>query len=87
MTLLSDVAERQRIASLAQRALDKRQPSQYRVDVDSDNVLHEDDWYQVLVKTPGDVRTYEFYDVLANAEAELQDEQGLQILLVPVVGD
>ena len=87
MTLLTDVAERQRIARLAQQELDKRQPRDYRIEVDVNSVLHEDDWYQVLVKTSGDVRTYEFYDVLAQAEGELQDEQGLHILLVPVVGD
>ena len=87
MTLLNDVAERQRLARLAQDALDKRQPRKYRIEVDQDNVLHEDDWYQVLVKTPGDVRTYEFYDALAEAEGELQDERGLHILLVPVAGD
>jgi len=87
MTLLADIAERKRIAALAQKALDKRQPRDYRIDVDATNVLYEDDWYQVLVRTPGDVRTYEFYDVVAEAEGELQDEQGLHILLVPVVGE
>jgi hypothetical protein len=87
VTLLNDVAERQRIAGLAQAALDKRQPRTYRIEVDAENVLQEDEWYQVLVRTPGDVRTYEFYDVLAEAEGELQDEQGLHILLVPVAGD
>jgi hypothetical protein len=87
MTLLADAAERKRIAERAQAALDKRQPRQYRIVADAENVLHEDDWYQVLVQTPNDVRTYDFYDVLAQAEAELQDEQGMNVLLVPVVAD
>ena len=87
MTLVADSTERARIATVAQEALNRRQPRDYRIDVDPSSVLHEDDWYQVLVKTPNDVRTDEFYDVLAQAEAELQDERGLNILLVPVVGD
>ena len=87
MTLLTDAQERSRIASLAQQALDRRQPRAYRIEVDAENVLQEDDWYQVLVKTPNDVRTYEFYDALAEAEGELQDDRDLHILLVPVAGD
>jgi len=49
--------------------------------------LKDDEWYQLLVTTPNDVRTFEFYDALAQAEAELQDERHLKILLVPVIGD
>jgi hypothetical protein len=87
VTLVADSTERSRIATFAQEALNRRQPQGYRIDVDPSSVLRDDDWYQVLVRTPNDVRTYEFYDVLAEAEAELQDERGLNILLVPVAGD
>ena len=87
MTLVADASERKRIAELAQRALDRHQPSGYRIVADPQSVVQDDEWYQVLVTTPGDVRTYAFYDMLAEAEAELQDEQGLKILLVPVAGD
>ena len=49
--------------------------------------MEEDDWYHVLVTTPDDVRDRDFYDVLADAEAELQDDQGYHYLLVPVIAD
>lgn len=87
MTAILDTGERDRLAQLAQTALDRHQPGSYRITVDKSNIMHEDDWYHILVTTPQDVRTYEFYDALAEAEAELQDQQGLHLLLVPVIGD
>jgi hypothetical protein len=87
VTLVADPTERERVATLAQAALDRHQPKAYALRVARDSVLQEDDWYRVVVTTPDDVRTYEFYDALAEAEADLQDEQGLNILLVPVAGE
>jgi len=74
-------------AELVQAALDRRQPNGYRLRADAESILGEDGWYHVLVTTQGDVRTYAFYDALAEAEGELQDERGLNILLVPVHAD
>jgi hypothetical protein len=87
VTLLSNQVEVQRITRIVQAALDRRQPSGYRIEVQPDGVLQEDDWYHVVVRSNQDVRTYDFYDVLAETEAELQDEQKINVLLVPAVGD
>jgi hypothetical protein len=86
MTRVTDQDEMKRVVSLAQEALDRHQPRSYRVRVEPGAVLKEDDWYHVVVRSDNDdVRTYDFYDVLAEAEAELQDQQHLNILLVPAV--
>jgi len=87
MAVIADAAEAARITSLVQRALDKRQPRSYRVQVEPGGVLREDDWYHVVVRSDQDVRNYDFYNVLAEAEAENQDEAKLNVLLVPAVGD
>ena len=86
MTALSNKAEVERITHLVQAALDRRQPRGYRIEVQPEGVLQEDDWYHVVVRSDKEVRTYDFYDVLAEAEAELQDEKKLNVLLVPAVG-
>jgi hypothetical protein len=72
---------------LAQNALDRHQPRAYRISVDQDAILEDGNWFHVVVTTPGDRRDRDFYDALAAAEAELQDEQGYNYLLVPAVAD
>jgi hypothetical protein len=57
------------------------------VTVNRDAIYLNDEWYHVLVETPDDVRDRDFYDALAEAEAELQDEQGHPYLLVPAIVD
>lgn len=87
MTPLADIQKRNKIADLAQQALDRHQPRSYRVSVNRDAILEEDGWYTIVVNSEDDRLDRDFYDALAEAEAELQDEQGNQYLLVPVVGD
>jgi hypothetical protein len=87
MQTVADVQKRQRIAEQAQHALDRHQPRKYRISVNPNAILEEDGWYTIVVTTENDQRDRDFYDALAEAEAELQDEQGNQYLLVPVVGD
>ncbi len=87
MTVVADQKLRQSIAQMAQGALDRHQPRRYRINVDSEAILEDDGWYHIVVQTPEDVRDRDFYDALADAEAELQDDQGHQYLLVPALGD
>jgi len=87
MTLITNPTEKDRITRLVQDALDRRQPSGYRLEVQPEGVLQEGDWYHVIVQSTQDVRNYDFYNVLAETEAELQEAQGLNVLLVPAVGE
>jgi hypothetical protein len=87
MKKLADSKTRKKIAKLAQEALDRHQPRKYRVSVDPSAILEDDGWYHILVTTPNDVRDRDFYDALAEAEGELQDGNGHQYLLVPVIAD
>lgn len=87
MKLVQDQEVRLRVADAAQRALDHHQPPAYRITVNRDAILEDDGWYHVVVVTEGDRRDRFFYDALADAEGELQDDNGHQYLLVPAVGD
>jgi hypothetical protein len=87
MTLV-ETKLRSQIAQQAQAALDRHQPRKYRITVNEDAILEEDGWYQVLVESKNDERDRDFYDALAEAEAELNDATGdKQFLLVPAIGD
>jgi phage baseplate assembly protein W len=87
MHVVTDPQARRQIAARAQQALDRHQPRSYRVSVNPDAILEEDGWYTIVVTADNDQRDRDFYDALAEAEAELQDEQGNQYLLVPVLGE
>ncbi|MGA2497645.1 MAG: hypothetical protein ABSH20_07875 [Tepidisphaeraceae bacterium] len=87
MQPVADIKTRQQIADEVQKALDRHQPHAYRINVDRGAILEEDEWYHIVVTTADDVRDREFYQAIAEAEAELQDEQGHQYLLVPAVAD
>ena len=82
-----DSKTRKKIAKLAQDALDRHQPRKYRVSVDPKGILEDDGWYHILVTSPNDVRDRDFYDALVEAEEELQNGNGHQYLLVPVIAD
>ncbi len=87
MTIV-DTSLRGEIARRVQDALDRYQPRRYRVAVDPDAILQDDEWYHVVVTSPEDVRDRDFYDALATAESDLNDENdGHQYLLVPAIAD
>ena len=86
MQVVTDPQTRQSIINLAQQAARSTSTAaKYRVQVE--DVLEEDNWYHIIVTTENDDRDRDFYDALADAEAELQDDQGHQYLLVPGLGD
>lgn len=87
MTLV-DSTLRSQIAQKVQAALDHHQPRRYRIVVNQGAILEEDGWYHVVVETANDERDRDFYDAVAEAEAELNDaSQDNQYLLVPAIGD
>ena len=79
---------RPQIAQKVQTALDHHQPRRYRILVKEDAILEDDGWYHVVVETTNDERDRDFYDAVAEAEAELNDSTNdKQYLIVPAIGD
>lgn len=81
--------ERHEILARVQTALDRHQPRRYRVSVDQDAIMEDEGWFHVVVVSDNDQRDRDFYDALAEAEAELNDKEdaAIQYLLVPAIAD
>lgn len=79
---------RDEIVRLAEEHLRRHQPTGYRLQVDPDGVMEEDDWTYVVVKPDrNDVRSYDYSSRLAEAEQDMEDAGHPKILLVPVLPD
>ena len=89
MTYVTDTIKRNEIAQKIQQALDRRQPTNYRIIVDEEAITEDSDWYQIVVRTENDVRDNDFYFTLAEVEQELHDADpnGREYLLVPALTD
>ena len=80
--------DREDILRLARQYLLPHQPVNYRLEVLDDGLREEDEWWYVLVRPDrDDVRAYDYYSRLAEAEISLRDEENLNVLLVPALPD
>lgn len=81
--------QRGQLVQQAQLALDNHQPRRYRVTVNPEAVLEDEGWFHIVVQTENDRRDRDFYDAVAEAEAELNEAEGNQhqFLLVPAIAD
>lgn len=74
------------IIALANKYLEPHQPEDYRLVVIADGVKKDGDWWYVLVQpSREDIRSYDYYGRLAEAEIRLKDEENVNVLLVPVL--
>ena len=81
------MSENEILDKVAER-LDQHQPTGYRVDVLRTGVRKEGDWWYVVVRpSKEDVKAYDYNRILQQAENELEDEDHLKVLLVPVLPD
>ncbi len=50
-----------------------------------EEALHlEEDWWYVPVRVqPGEIRTYQYYDMLTDIEDEIKERENLKVLFVP----
>lgn len=77
---------KQDIVERVRDALRKHQPPGTAVEVLEDEVRRERRWWYVPVRSDAEFpKTYQYYEFLADVEGELQDDQGLDVLLVPAV--
>ena len=83
-----NATDRKSVADRVRDALDKYQPPAYRISINDEAIVQDDDWYHVLVTTPNHERDRDFYDALVKAEADLEKLAGGQVhyLLIPVLG-
>ncbi|MEW6250138.1 MAG: hypothetical protein AB1716_05795 [Planctomycetota bacterium] len=81
-----DEKQRARIIEMVRKYLAAHQPKDYELVIDEQSVQQDDDWYYVLVEpSREDVRSYDYSARLAEAELDLQEQEKVNILLVPVL--
>jgi hypothetical protein len=83
-----DAQKRDEIVELARRYLAKYQPTDYRLEIEKESVMQDEDWYYVVVvPSRDDVRSYDYSARLAEAELDLQEKEPINVLLVPALPD
>ncbi len=80
------VSETQLVVETVRRFLEPHQPKDYRLNVLEQGVRHDGDWWEAVVQPDkDDARSYEYHTILAETENELEEQTGMNILLVPVL--
>lgn len=75
------------IVEIVKRYLEPYQPLDYRLIVINNGIRHSrDDWWEVVVQPDKeDIRSYDYYGRLADAENDIEENEQLKISLVPVL--
>ena len=74
------------IAKIAKQYLEPHQPDTYRLIVKENGIKKDQDfWYVVVQPSRDDIRSYDIYARLSEAEADIESHENLKILLVPVL--
>jgi hypothetical protein len=75
----------ERVLELVREQLQKHRPGGVDLAIAPRPVRLENDcWYVPVLPTVEPPRMFEYYEALADVEATLEEEQGLQVLLVPI---
>lgn len=71
--------------ALVQGRLDAHQPKDFKLQVVPEASRRDDDWWYVCVKPDrSGFRAFDYYKVLSEIEREIEDEDEVNVLLVPV---
>ena len=74
------------IRQLVERYLERHQPEDWRLEVQPDQIRQDGDWWEVVVHpSRREVYSYEYYGRLAEAEGDLADAEGINVMLVPLL--
>ena len=77
------VLDQQQVVDLVRRYLLRHQNHGLSIDVVAKAVRHDGNWWYVPVRPNAEPRTYQYYDILADVETEIVDNEHINILLVP----
>jgi hypothetical protein len=75
---------REEVVQRVQVVLKKHQPAGMEINVVAEAVRQENGWWYVPVRPSAELlATYQYYEVLAEVEGELEETSELNVLLVP----
>ncbi|MFI5381232.1 MAG: hypothetical protein ACHRHE_18195 [Tepidisphaerales bacterium] len=74
------------VIALVEKYLKPHQPPDYKLKISPEGIRRDDDWWYVVVQPDKeDVRSYDYYGRLTEAELDLQEKEHVNVLLVPVL--
>ena len=80
------IATREDIAEIAKRYLEPYQPDTYRLNIKESSIKQDEDfWYVIVHPSREDVRSFDYYGRLAEAEEDIESHEHIKILLMPVI--
>ncbi len=80
------MVDEKEVIETVKRYLEPYQPADYRLNVLENGVRHEGDWWEVVVQPDKEnIRSYDYYGRLADAENDIEDHEHLNVLLLPVL--
>lgn len=72
------------VAERVRKALAKHASGRHLIEVEEAHIRRKDGWWYVPVVPVGEVpKTFEYYTILSDAEGDLEENEGLNVLLVP----
>jgi hypothetical protein len=73
------------VLDMVERYLKPYQPTDFHLDVEREGISRDGDWWYVVV-TPSkpDIRAYDYDQIVSRAEDEIERDEGIKVLLVPV---
>ena len=84
MAINLDISGEQGIKELVGKYLETHQPSDYRLN--TVGLRRDGDYYYVVVQpSREDIRSYDYYNILAEVEGEIEEQKKVNILLVPAL--
>jgi hypothetical protein len=76
----------ERVLQLVREQLELHHPGGITLDVVPDGLRRQDEYWYVPVRPSAQPpKTYEYYEVLAEVESTLEENEQLQVLLVPII--
>ncbi len=77
---------REQIVEIVAKYLEPHQPKNYRLHIRLKGMRQDGDyWYVVVQPDKEDIRSYDYYGRLAETENDIEENENLKILLVPVL--
>ena len=77
------IKTKEEIIATVTKYLNQSQNGHVKLRIIVDAVRCEDDWWYVPVKPDRTLRSYDYYGILGEIEEKIDDDLGLNVLLVP----
>ncbi|MDQ2688328.1 MAG: hypothetical protein M3Y28_10730 [Armatimonadota bacterium] len=80
--------KQQNVVDLVERHLATHQPEDYRLNVMRERVRQSGDWFYVVVQpSQADVRASDYNNRLSDTEEDIERQEHLKVVLVPILPD